>query len=573
MNVETFFGSFELLVDSINGVQKLRELILQLAIQGKLVQQEPDDEPASVLLEKLKKEKEKLIKEKKIKQFRSFPPILISDVKYIIPKYWGVERLGFIAHLITKGSTPTTYGFEFQSEGIRFVKIENVKGGRIVRERIKEFISEEAHQAQNRSQLNSNDILFSIAGTIGETCVVQNEDLPANTNQALAIIRGTKTVFQPEFLKIQLDSFVANAIKAKARGGAMNNVSLGDLKELIVLIPPLNEQKRIVAKVDQLMALCDQLEAHQQKKHEQRIRLNNAALDKLLTAPTSEEFAQYWQRICDNFDLLYDVPETVGQLRQAILQLAVQGKLVPQNLEDEPAAVLVEKIKAKKELRIEEGNFKKSKQLPLIKNTEIPCEVPKGWIWVRLNDITDIGTGSTPLKSNQKYYEDGSIPWITSSLTSQRYINEPDIFITQSAVNEYRLRKYPPNTLIIALYGQGKTRGQVSELKIEATINQACAAIVLIEPFEDIKNYIRLVLEKKYDELRSLAEGGAQPNLNVGKIKKIIIPFPPLEEQKRIVAKVDQLMALCDELEAGLVQAQTEGGKLMEAVVHHVLAA
>jgi len=242
MNVETFFGNFELLVDSTNGVQKLRELILQLAIQGKLVQQEPNDEPASVLLEKFRKEKEKLIKEKKIKQFKSLPPILISDMKYDIPKYWEVERLGFIAHLITKGSTPTTYGFEFQGEGIRFVKIENVKGGRIVRERIKEFISEEAHQTQSRSQLNSKDILFSIAGTIGETCVVQDEDLPANTNQALAIIRGTKTVFQPEFLKIQLDSFVANAIKDKARGGAMNNVSLGDLKELIVLIPPLNEQ-------------------------------------------------------------------------------------------------------------------------------------------------------------------------------------------------------------------------------------------------------------------------------------------------------------------------------------------
>jgi type I restriction enzyme, S subunit len=245
---------------------------------------------------------------------------------------------------------------------------------------------------------------------------------------------------------------------------------------------------------------------------------------------------------------------------------------VAQDEGNESASVLVKKIKAEKEMRVEEGNIKKSKQLPLIKNTEIPYEVPDGWTWVRLNDITNIGTGSTPLKSNHKYYEDGSIPWITSSLTSQRYIDAPDIFITQLAVKEYRLKKYPPDTLIIALYGQGKTRGQVSELKIEATINQACAAIVFIEPFEDIKNYVRLVLEKKYDELRSLAEGGAQPNLNVGKIKETLIPVPPLKEQKRIVAKVDQLMTLCDELEAGLVQAQTDGGKLMEAVVHHVLA-
>jgi len=406
-------------------------------------------------------------------------------------------------------------------------------------------------------------------GSIGKLGIA---GINLTANQAIAFTKLNESFIKTKFIFWYLRS-IRSELFTQSKGAAQQNISQTVLKKIPFPLPSVNEQKRIVAKVDQLMALCDQLEARQQKKHEKRILLNNAALDKLLTAPTPEEFAQYWQRICDNFDLLYDAPETVGQLRQAILQLAVQGKLVAQDEGNESASVLVKKIKAEKEMRVEEGNIKKSKQLPLIKNTEIPYEVPDGWTWVRLNDITNIGTGSTPLKSNHKYYEDGSIPWITSSLTSQRYIDVPDIFITQLAVKEYRLKKYPPDTLIIALYGQGKTRGQVSELKIEATINQACAAIVFIEPFEDIKNYVRLVLEKKYDELRSLAEGGAQPNLNVGKIKETLIPFPPFKEQKRIVAKVDQLMALCDELEARLVQAQTDGGKLMEAVVHHVLAA
>jgi type I restriction enzyme S subunit len=301
MKPETFFDNFELLASAPNGVTKLRELILQLAVQGKLLLQDERDEPVEILLEKIKVENRM-----KIKKYETLPPITPDDIGFKKPKQWSVEYLGNIAQTSTKGATPTTYGFQFQSEVIRFIKVETVKKGRILKENITEFISPEAHEAQSRSKLESDDILFSIAGTIGETCIVQKEDLPANTNQALAIIRGTKTVFRPDFLKLQLDSFVANAIKSRARGGAMYNISLGDLKEMIVFIPPLAEQNRIVAKVDQLMSLCDELEARQQKKRESRAHLNSAALDRLLAAGAPGEFAEGWRRISDNFDLLFD---------------------------------------------------------------------------------------------------------------------------------------------------------------------------------------------------------------------------------------------------------------------------
>lgn len=175
------------------------------------------------------------------------------------------------------------------------------------------------------------------------------------------------------------------------------------------------------------------------------------------------------------------------------------------------------------------------------------------------------------MTSKHEYYEDGSIPWITSSLTSLDYIDKAETLISEIAVNECNLRKYPSGTLIVALYGQGKTCGQVSELRLEATINQACASIVFIENFGCIKKYTKLFFKQKYEELRALAAGGAQPNLNVGKIKETLIPIPPLAEQKRIVEKVEQLMGLCDELEAKLRKEREESQKLVEVVAKCLL--
>jgi len=174
-----------------------------------------------------------------------------------LPLGWGLAVLGSLATRITKGSTPTTYGFSYLKAGVNFIKIENVSNGVIDIHSITDFISEEANNFQARSKLNVDDVLFSIAGTIGEISIVKDNHLPANTNQAFAIISGYSRVLVPNFLELQLRSFVSARTKAKARGGAMNNVSLGDLKELRVFIPPLNEQHRIVAKIEELFSELD----------------------------------------------------------------------------------------------------------------------------------------------------------------------------------------------------------------------------------------------------------------------------------------------------------------------------
>jgi type I restriction enzyme, S subunit len=170
------------------------------------------------------------------------------------------------------------------------------------------------------------------------------------------------------------------------------------------------------------------------------------------------------------------------------------------------------------------------------------------------------------------YYEGGDIPWINSSATSGNVIREAKFFVTQLAVKECRLKIFPAGSLVVALYGQGKTRGQVAELGLDATVNQACAVVQWLPSFHDIKGFVRLTLEQQYDAMRERAEGGPQPNLNVGKIRDRLFPLPPLAEQHRIVAKVDALMALCDRLEASLTAAAATRRRLLDALLAEALA-
>lgn len=259
---------------------------------------------------------------------------------------------------------------------------------------------------------------------------------------------------------------------------------------------------------------------------------------------------------------------TGQDLKNSILQLAIQGKLVPQDANDEPASVLLERIKAEKQKLIKEKKIKKEKPLPEITEDEKPFEIPETWEWVRLEDIAFVGTGSTPDRSNSEYYG-GTIPWVNSSLTQNDFICDTPECITEKAIEETSCRIYPIGTLIVAMYGQGKTRGQVSELKIVAATNQACAAINVYE--SNINSYVKLFFKYNYTTIRKEAAGGAQPNLNLIKIKKIFIPLPPLSEQHRIVAKIEELMPLVEEYDKAQKELDALNAKLPEALKKSIL--
>jgi type I restriction enzyme S subunit len=188
------------------------------------------------------------------------------------------------------------------------------------------------------------------------------------------------------------------------------------------------------------------------------------------------------------------------------------------------------------------------------------------WAEMQIQSVAEIGTGSTPLRSNAEYFAAIGTPWITSGSTSRPFVDSADEFVTDAAVKAHRLRVYPPGTLLVAMYGEGKTRGQVTELRIAATINQACAAVRVDESVARV-GYVKLVLQANYYEMRELAEGGNQPNLNLSKIKEFGLKIPGFAEQAEIVRRVDLLFDFAERLEARLNQAQTAVDRLTPSLL------
>lgn len=191
-------------------------------------------------------------------------------------------------------------------------------------------------------------------------------------------------------------------------------------------------------------------------------------------------------------------------------------------------------------------------------------ELPEGWHWASIGEIASLGTGATPARSKPGFYAGGAIPWITSSAVNKPFINSADQFVTRLALEQTNLTLYPPGTLLVAMYGEGKTRGMCSELRISATTNQALAAL---QADESVRPWLKLFLEYNYENTRRIASGGVQPNLNLGLIRAIRVPLPPLKEQQRIVAEVDRQLSLVREIDMQVEAALARARSLRQAIL------
>ena len=550
MNPETFFDNFGMLADVPDGVSKLRELILQLAVQGKLVPQDENDEPASELLEKIKAEKEMLVKEGNIKKVKKISDLKADESPYELPNGWQWTHLDQIANSIHYGYTASA---NHELKDIRLLRITDIQNGRVNWDSVPGCEIDERNVENYR--LYEGDLLIArTGGTIGKSYLVEKPTLIAVFASYIIRVIPNSHLF-PNYLKIFLESALYwKQLYEKSMGTGQPNVNGTSLRELIVPLPPFAEQHHIVSKVDQLMALCDQLETRQKKKHEARTRLNSAALDRLTSAP--DGFIKHWQRISDNFELLYDAPETVGELRKAILQLAVMGKLVAQDENDEPAAVLLERIKAEKERLVKEGEIRNSKPFPPIKINEIHFEIPNSWEWVRFGEVTfnrdgeRIPVSKEERNTRERIYDYYGASGIIDKIDNYLF-DKPLLLIGEDGAN--LINRSTP----IAFIAKGKY-----------WVNNH--AHVLDGISLEFLRYIEVFINAT--NLTPYVTGTAQPKMNQTKMNSIPVALPPLAEQRRIVARVEQLMTLCDELEAKLARQQEDGAGLMEAVVGEMVA-
>ena len=353
-----------------------------------------------------------------------------------------------------------------------------------------------------------------------------------------------------------------NSLLKQATGMTAQGIKAAKLKLILVPIPPLGEQKRIVAKVDRLMALCDELEAGQEKQYKRILQLGEVATSQLLTPSTSKAFNQHWQGICDNFDLLYSTPKNVSQLRQAILQLAVMGKLVPQDPNDEPASVLLERIKAEKELLVKGKKVKQLELSPPPKIRDVPFELVEGWKWAQFCDVATIASNLIKPEAywNFQHVAPDNIEKQTGRLLPCRTVGEDNVRSGNHRFfsGQILYSKIRPN-LAKAVLVDFEGLCSADMYPINAHIDSNYLLKYMLSP-----TFLNLTVKK---DTRV-----AMPKINQEELHKILVPVPPLNEQHRIVTKVNSIMALCDDLEAKLKQSINDREKLMETAAHQVLA-
>ena len=527
------------------GIKKLRELILELAVRGKLVAQDPNDEPASVLLERIAKEKTRLVKEGKIKKQKPLPEISEEEKPFDLPEEWEWVKLQNVSVYIQRGKGP-----KYAEHGyVRVVSQKCVQwsGFDLSRAQFVDDNSLGAYQAERF--LQKNDLLWNSTGTgtVGRVNVlgdVEPNKLVADSH--VTVIRLLKV--NSEFLRcyvaapgIQL--LIEPGHENALVSGTTNQVELNtsSVLSLIVPVPPLAEQHRIVAKVDELMALCDRLEQQQGDSSATHQTLVETLLATLTAAADHQEFAEAWHRIAGHFDTLFTTEESIDQLKQAILQLAVQGKLVPQDPNDEPA---------------EDSN-----------DSEDPFDLPQNWSWKSLSEVGICRTGKTPPTSESANYGAG-FPFIgPGQITFSGVILPADKEITALGLSN-STEAIADDILMVCI---GGSIGKAAICRYTLGFNQQ---INSIRSQRDCPAFLCLALISGYfqDQVFARASGSATPIINKGKWEQIRIPLPPLAEQRRIVAKVDELMALVDELETQLAASRATGEKLLVALVAELTA-
>lgn len=560
---------FDLAFAAPDGIQKLRELILTLAMQGKLVPQDPDDEPASELLRAIEVEKQRLVKEGKIKQPKPLSAISSEEIPYELPKKWKWMRLEDISTKIHYGYTASA---NHDLKDIRLLRITDIQDNKVDWESVPGCEIKEKDVAQYL--LANKDILIArTGGTVGKSYLVENISVKAVFASYLIRVVPSEHI-DVNYLKLFIECpLYWKQLYAKCSGTGQPNVNGTSLSTLLLPLPSFAEQHRIVAKIDRLMARCDELEKLRAERNQKRITIHTAALNRLLTAKGSNDFSTAWRFITQHFGELYSVKENVAELRKAILQLAVMGKLVPQDPKDEPASELLKAIELEKQRLAKEGKIKQSKPLPEIKPEEVPYGLPKGWRWCYLDDILVFGptNGFSPKAVD---YETPVRSLTLSATTSGKFKGEYSKFISNNIppdsdlwLRDGDILVQRGNTLeyvgVPAVYRGGPNHFIYPDLMMKLRVSS-----------EIDTNFVYLAMssDPSRDFLRSRASGtsGTMPKINQTTLKSLPIPIPPLAEQHRIVAKIDQLMALCDYLDQQIDAAASKQTTLLNAVMAQV---
>ncbi|MEY3787480.1 MAG: hypothetical protein RLZ75_1687, partial [Pseudomonadota bacterium] len=544
---------------SVYGVKKLRELILELAVRGKLVPQDASDEPASELLKRIATEKAKLIAEGKIKKSKPLAEITDDEKPFELPINWKWAKLGIIGYTQT-GATPSKSISEYFGSDIPFIKPGDIYPNYI--EYSNEGLSFYGAEKSGRIA-TSNSLLMVCIGTIGKCNLVQTD---CSFNQQINSV--TPYIFNSNFLLAVCRSVYFNA-EAWDRSSSTTIAILnkGNWEEICIPIPPLAEQHRIVAKVDELMTLCDQLENQHNNAAEAHEKLVTHLLGTLTKSQNAEDFNTSWQRISEHFDTLFTTEASIDALKQTLLQLAVMGKLVPQDPNDEPASELIKHLHTDRSTWLSENQHSNpecksmQKKLAALPNAEAPFILPNSWAAVHLIDccrlLVDCHNKTAP-------YCSSGIPIIRTSNIRERKFRLEDLkYVSEDTYQFWSRRCFPESGDIMFTREAPMGEAAIIPLGAKYCLGQRT---MLIRPMHEFifNEYLLITLTEPHLLERSSdsAIGSTVKHLRVGAVEELNIPLPPIAEQHRIVSRIDELMAICNQLKSQITSANQLQQKL-----------
>jgi len=566
-------SNLDLLATAPGGVARLRELILTLAVQGKLLPQDPADEPASELLKKIRAEKDRLIAEGKIRRDKPLAGIEDEEKPFELPVGWEWVRLNALLQKIGAGSTPLGGREVYTPSGVKFLRSQNVYDDGLRLQSVA-FIKPATHAKMAGTVVLPNDLLFNITGaSIGRCAVVPSDFDEANVSQHVTIVRPVMPELNAFLHKVLVSRHVQQAVMDVQVGVSREGLSIAKLGNFLIPLPPLAEQSRIVTRVEELMRLCDALEAKGRLEAAQHAQLVTTLLATLTDSATPEALAAHWQRLAAHFDTLLDRPEAVDALEQTILQLAVRGLLVPQNPADEPASVLLKHIRTEKDRLIAAGQIKRDKPLPPVGEDEQPFELPNGWEWVRLLELLpEFQNGA----SSRGDAGGRSITVLRLADIKDRRVSLADT--RQLPISERDIQKYQLKEGDILITRVNGSEDIVGQFNLCDRVGEAiyCDHFIRMRVSGQWLNSLFLALVGESDLVRRRIKSlfittAGQKTVNQGHIGSLLLPLPPLTEQSRIVARVEALRRLCADLRQRLSASQSTQAHLAEALSQEVV--
>ena len=481
--------------------QELKSSILQLAVQGRLVEQRPEEGTAEELYRQIQEDKQRLIKEGKIKKEKPLPEITEDEVPFDIPESWKWVRLGN-AFCTEMGQSPKGSSVSEIGNGMEFHQGKVHFGEKYL------LLSPQKTSIPSKIA-KPNSVLLCVRAPVGKVNI---------TSRKICIGRGLCSIkpvaeMHVDFVYYLLTTFEKTFIR-QATGTTFIAITGEIVKKQPIPLPPLAEQKRIVAKIEELLPYIDRYE-------------------------------KAWSKL-EDFNKRFP-----GDMQKSVLQMAIQGKLVEQRPEEGTGEELYRQIQAEKQSLIKSGKIKKEKPLPEISEDEIPFDIPVNWIWVRFSEIAEFLNGDRGINyPKRSEYVTNGVPWInTGHITADGFLDTSTMnYITEEKYNSLRNGKIKSGDLVYCL--RGATFGKVARVEPYPKGAIASSLMIIRMISRDLREYILTYLKSPlaYQQLHLYNNGSAQPNLAAKDVAKYLIPLPPLAEQKRIVQKLEQILPLCERL-------------------------